>query len=95
METLNSTNFEENTKAGKSVIMFSALSFCGPCRVATPLYEKFATESTTDTKYFKVACEDSPDLVKKFGIKGVPAFLVLEEGEVKKLTGNVKDFSTI
>ncbi|KAI8461999.1 thioredoxin-like protein [Phakopsora pachyrhizi] len=63
-----------------AIIDFSA-TWCGPCRVISPIYEKIASEDNSGKlKYYKVDVDESPDIASKCGISAMPTFIVFKNG---------------
>lgn len=93
MEILTSKNFNENTLIGKVLVKFYA-DFCNPCKLIQPKYVAWAEEHP-EVKCFQVDCEESPELVKKFGVKSIPVFAVFEDGIFQSLNINVIDFDKL
>ena len=79
------TNFEEEIKEGKVIVDFFA-TWCGPCRMLTPVLEEVSEE--TDAKIYKVDIDKSEDLSRKFGIMVVPTMIISKDGkEQEKFSG--------
>jgi thioredoxin 1 len=79
---VNDQNFEEEVLQSKRPVLvdFSA-TWCGPCQRQLPIMEKFATENPERVKVVKMDVDDSPKTTSKFGIRGVPAILLFNQGE--------------
>jgi thioredoxin 1 len=89
-EKLNSGNFEDAIKDGIVLIDFYA-DWCGPCKMIAPIIEQLA-EEVTDAKVVKVDTEESPEIAMRFGIRSIPTFILLKDGEVvNKQIGAVPD----
>lgn len=75
----------ENTKGeGVMVIDFWA-SWCGPCKVMAPIYEKVAQDnSNQQLKFAKVEADELPQMTNEFGVQGLPTFVVFKykDGEI-------------
>jgi len=57
-------------------------AWCGPCRMAAPEVEAAAKELAGRALVVKVDTEKHPSLAAKFGVRGIPNFLVLKDGRV-------------
>jgi len=56
--------------------------WCGPCRMAAPEVERTASAMAGRAVVLKVDTEAHPDLAARFGISGLPSFVVLKNGQV-------------
>ncbi|KAF2731884.1 thioredoxin-domain-containing protein [Polyplosphaeria fusca] len=59
---------------------------CPPCKGIAPLFEKLASDETTNGKlvFAKVDVDKQSAIAKRYGISAMPTFLLLERTEVKK-----------
>ena len=80
---LKSENFESevNNSEIPGLIDFWA-TWCGPCKMMTPVVEELATEKEGTIKVCKVNVDDEPDLAQKFNIMSIPTFVAIKEGKV-------------
>lgn len=83
----------------KEVIKFSA-SWCGPCKAYGPIFEKVSKND--DLKGIKftamdVESEEAAPLVEKYGIKGVPATMIVDEDRepIKQVLGPIPETSLV
>lgn len=65
---------------GKTVVLFTAPSWCQPCRVFKPHYERAATE-VTDVKFLVVDVDEVPDAVVGYSVRSVPTVSLYVNGE--------------
>ncbi|MFT4312001.1 MAG: thioredoxin [Candidatus Woesearchaeota archaeon] len=79
VENITTENFEEKTKTGLVVVDFYA-DWCGPCKMMAPTLDKIDREQTEMTIY-KVNVEEQQDLAVKFGVRGIPTFVVFKDGK--------------
>ena len=56
-------------------------SWCGPCRMLSPVVDEVA-EERTDVKVGKVNVDEQPDLAAQFGVMSIPTLLVFEQGKL-------------
>lgn len=54
--------------------------WCGPCKMVAPEVAKFASEAAGRLLVAKVNTEASPALAQRFGISGIPTFIVFRNG---------------
>lgn len=79
---INENNFEtEILNSEKKVLLDFWASWCGPCRMVSPIVDEIAKERT-DVKVAKVNVDEQPKLAEKYGIMSIPTLAVLEKGEV-------------
>jgi thioredoxin 2 len=56
--------------------------WCGPCRMVTPALENLARQYAGRVKLVKVNLDESPQVGRRFNVRGVPTLLVLHRGQV-------------
>lgn len=81
--TVTSQNFETEVAASdKTVLIDFWASWCGPCRMLSPIVDEIA-EERTDIKVGKINVDEEPELAGRFGVMSIPTLVVLVAGEVK------------
>ncbi len=62
-------------------------SWCGPCKMMAPVFDKMA-EKYTDIKFVKVNTENNIQKATELGVTGIPCVIVFKDGkEVNRLVG--------
>lgn len=56
-------------------------TWCGPCRMVSPVLERLAHELAGRLKLVKVDIDKAPKLAERFAVQVVPTLLVLNHGE--------------
>lgn len=89
IKTITAENFEQEVmQNGSMVILDFWASWCGPCRMFTPIIEQFADEHP-EVFVGKVNIDEQSELVQRFGIMSVPTLVVFKNGEVVKKNAGV------
>ena len=74
-------NFDsEVLKAEGTVLVDFWATWCGPCRMLSPIVDEVASEHP-DVKVGKVNVDEQPELAQQFGIMSIPTLLVFKNGE--------------
>jgi thioredoxin 2 len=54
--------------------------WCGPCRAAAPEVRKVAEDAAGRAIVLKVDTDRHPEVAERFGVRGIPNFVVLRDG---------------
>ena len=82
--TVTNDNFEkEVVNSSVPVLIDFWASWCGPCRMLSPVIEEIASE-VKDKKICKVNVDEQPELARKFGVMSIPTLVVMNNGELVK-----------
>lgn len=63
--------------------------WCAPCRMAAPEVEKAAREMAGRAVVLKVDTEEHPAIAARFGVQGIPNFVVMKAGLVLRQQAGV------
>jgi thioredoxin len=83
---VNDADFDKEIASGVTFVDFWA-SWCGPCMMMAPVFEKVA-EKYPNIKFLKYNTEENMQKAGELGISGIPCIVVFREGkEVERLVG--------
>ena len=89
---ITSQNFEQEVlKSDMPVLVDFWASWCGPCKMMSPVVEEIAKEMEGKAKVCKINVDDEQDLAIRYGIMSIPTFLVFKDGKVVNSTLGVQD----
>lgn len=82
---LNSSNFDEQvTNTDKLVLIDFYATWCGPCKMVSPIISEIANEYLNSVKVCKVNVDENQDLAVKYNIMSIPTLIFLKNGAVLK-----------
>jgi thioredoxin 1 len=64
----------------KVIVVDFTATWCGPCRLISPLMEQLAQEYNSRAKVVKVDVDSNKPLFKRFGLRSIPAVLIFKDG---------------
>ena len=80
---IKDTDFEiEVLKANQPVLVYFWASWCGPCRLMSPLIESAAQNYSDRLKVVKMEVDPNPATVKLYKVEGVPALRLFQGTQV-------------
>lgn len=78
---LTNENFESIANDGIVMVDFWA-TWCGPCRMISPVIDELANEFDGKAKICKVNVDNEQILPSKYGVSGIPNIVFLKNGKV-------------
>lgn len=82
---ITSKNFEEEVLNAKIPVLVDFwASWCGPCKMMSPIIDSLAEELGDSIKVGKVNTDENMDLAEEFGIMSIPTIMIFENGQVIK-----------
>ena len=76
---LTKDTFEETVTGSDIVLVDWWASWCGPCKMFAPVYDK-ASEQHTDITFGKIDTEDQQDLAAAAEITSIPTLMAFRDG---------------
>ncbi len=77
---LDKKTFDKFIKEDKVVVDFWA-SWCGPCKILSPIVEETASEMKDKAKFAKVNVDENLELAQKFQVMSIPTLIFFRDGK--------------
>ena len=82
VSVITNENFErEVLNSTKPVLLDFWASWCGPCRMVSPIVDEIAQEHP-EIKVGKVNVDEQPELAASFNVMSIPSLFVFKDGKV-------------
>lgn len=79
---ITNNNFQEEIlNSDKPVLLDFWASWCGPCRMVSPIVDEIA-DSRSDIKVCKVNVDEQMELASRFQIMSIPTLVVIKNGKI-------------
>jgi len=82
VKVITNENFKtEVMESDKPVLIDFWASWCGPCRMLSPVIDKIA-EERADIKVCKVNVDEQGELAQRFGVMSIPTVVAMKDGKI-------------
>ena len=83
--TITKENFEQVVlKSDKPVLVDFWATWCGPCKMLSPIIEEVRKETEGKAVVGKINVDEQQELAMQFGVMSIPTLVVFKNGEIVK-----------
>lgn len=79
----------------KPVLFDFFATWCGPCRMQTPILEELEKKMGDSIEVKKIDVDQDRELAEKYGIQVVPTLVIEKDGKVVQSLEGVTDAATL
>ena len=76
------TSFDELLQSEKLVIVDFWATWCGPCRMLSPLLDEVEAEMEDKVEVVKVNVDDADEIAMRYRIMSIPTLLFFKNGQM-------------
>lgn len=82
--TITSKNFEEEVSKSKIPVLLDFwASWCGPCKMVSPIVDEVAEELEGKAKVGKINVDEEQELASAFNVMSIPTLVVIYNGKLE------------
>jgi thioredoxin 1 len=79
---ISSIDLQKKINNGDKIILKLGASWCGPCKMLNPIFEKVATENKSEVQMYSMDVDLNREVVMSLGVRSVPTIKVFNGGEL-------------
>lgn len=88
--TLTAENFDQEVlSSDKPVLVDFWASWCGPCKMLSPVVDEIA-EEVTNVKVGKINVDEQPELAGRYRVMSIPTLILFKDGKAVDTSVGVK-----
>lgn len=93
MQEVNDTNFQAEVLNSQLPVMVDFwASWCGPCRMLSPIVENIASKYSGKLKVVKLNVDEAGETAAQYGITAIPTLIFFKGGQkVEQKTGFMQE----
>ncbi len=82
IEVMNEEQFKKLIDSKDLTVVDFFATWCGPCRMLSPILEEIADEMKDEFKFGKIDIDENFDIAKTYGIMSVPTLVLFKDNKV-------------
>jgi thioredoxin 1 len=86
------TEFDTLLIESKILVVDCTATWCGPCKLVAPIIDRLADEYGDRAGIFKLDIDINTAIVKRFGIRSIPAVIYFKAGDKMEIIVGVKSY---
>jgi len=79
---ISSVELQEKINNGEKIILKLGASWCGPCKMLNPIFERVASQNTSDVQMYTMDVDINREIAATLGVRSVPTIKIFNAGQV-------------
>lgn len=79
---ISSVELQEKINNGEKIILKLGASWCGPCKMLNPIFERVASQNTSDVQMYTMDVDINREIAAALGVRSVPTIKIFNAGQV-------------
>ena len=89
---IDEQNFKEEVlQSEKPVLIDFFATWCGPCKMMSPIIDEIAKEVGGEIKVGKVDVDENQELAIKYDVMSIPTIIIFKNGKAEKTFVGLRD----
>ncbi len=76
-------SYRDIIQSGKPVLVDFYATWCGPCKMMTPILHEVKTALGDKVTIIKIDVDKNPEVSNQFHVQGVPTLIIFQQGQLK------------
>lgn len=81
---ITGTELQEKINSGEHFIVELWGTWCGPCKMMKPIFEKVASENTTGVGMYTMDVDKNRDAAMSLGVRSIPTTITFNSGKISE-----------
>ena len=82
VKEIKDNEWEKLIKESKKVVIDCFATWCGPCRMLSPVLDNIS-EELIDVTFYKIDVDNAEKITTEYQIMSIPTLLIFEDGKLK------------
>lgn len=82
VKEIKDNEWEKLIKESKKVVIDCFATWCGPCRMLSPVLDNIS-EELKDVTFYKIDVDNAEKITTEYQIMSIPTLLIFEDGKLK------------
>lgn len=79
---ISGKELQEKVNNGEKIIVDFFANWCNPCSMMKPVFERVASNNTTEVQMYTMNIDENRDYAQTLGIRSIPTVKVFSNGNV-------------